>query len=286
MSIKKLFRVDQEEAQEWLNSQAEIYVHNQNQAYRLIQLVIAAGSLLILLFSNFLPNLQGVFDQGDQNSFLGFLTADLSTAMGDLGLAVGSFLVLLGVVHVFDSIRWALKVIQSNKIEPIDAKSGEVSIDVIPTEKREFDEKSNTNNLSKWLTNNQEKLSEMNDHLEYGYRRLAYSSFYLLFGMLIFAFSYIGNLGSVFVAIISILYMSARITMSYLNGLVRSVRSGFRTPISYRSSIQKYHRRLSKEQNMHENLIIYHITLLVTVQLLSILIALGVFTQALLVLFQ
>ena len=133
MEAISLRRLDDEQANEWLNRQSEFYTHNQNQAYRLIQLVIGAGSILTILLTNSTSFIDSLIDSSQNSLLSGNVPSHVETITIQSGFVVGGCIILLAALYILDSVQWSFDVLQTPKPKPgLGGKSGprEIKIEV------------------------------------------------------------------------------------------------------------------------------------------------------------
>lgn len=189
MQVKSQRRVDEDEASDWLNRQSEFYKHNQRQAFRLIQLVIGAGALIVALLSDSFGPIVNALGSGGSALLHKNVTAELLTASLEIGQVIGHLFILICLLFIVDSVQWALKVMRtkkprpavgkSDRVRPIDIKVGEFEPHETPD-----GQTIKQSQLSDWLNHNHELLSEMDSHLGNSYTKLAWGGAALVAGLI------------------------------------------------------------------------------------------------------
>lgn len=201
MQAYDLRRLDEDQAREWLNRQSEAYNHNQNQAYRLIQLVIAAGSLLVVLLANSFPTVEPLLSSGDGFAS-SFLPARIQEITLDSAFFVGILFIILAGIYILDAVQWSFDVLRYDNPEPGlgGSMSGrELQIEVGDHDSIEVNENQTMHQkqMSNWLAENHEMLSKMDSELERSYQHLAIGVGILFIALLFLMFSELNMFESV-----------------------------------------------------------------------------------------
>lgn len=258
MRVKSLRRLDDEQANEWLHRQSDFYTHNKNQAYRLIQLVIGAGSILAILLTNSAPFLSSLIENS-QNGFLyGSVPGEVEALVIQSGYLVAGCLMLLFTIYVIDSVQWSFNVLQTPKPQPGlggNSNRSETLIEVgeYSSEKINDNQTMYHDQLSNWLNENKDMLEEMDKKLNRSYKNIALGSGLLITGGLTLFLSYSGNSGSVTVMLAIIVYVSHSLVKSIINAIKFGVVEIYRnkTEDSAYQLISEFAKKASSTKDMN-----------------------------------
>ena len=214
MKMERVRRVRQDEATDWLDRQSEFYIHNQQQASRLIQLVIGAGALTAAVLSGSFDAIIDILANDGSSILDTNVASDILNATQDVGSIIGYLVIVSSLILIGDSVAWALKVMRTEKPQPAvghSDRNGTIDIRIREkdTESADREQKEKQSQLSNWLNYNHELLLEMDNDLNRAYTQVSRGAGVFLVGLLFILNSRAGSDFSIYIMMSMILLLGS-----------------------------------------------------------------------------